>query len=127
MTTTYQEYPQQKLVELHVDGKVTEADFDDVAARLEAFIARHGKIKLIEIIENFDGFELAAASKGVRFDIEHLRDFSHCAVVTDSGWIGPFTRLLAPFFSIRIRTFRLAEIERARAWLNESQSAPESG
>ena len=126
MATTYNEDDALGLVELRVDGKVTEAEFDAIAGRLEVFIERHGTIRLLEIIEDFGGFEFAAMGKGIKFDIEHLRDLSHCAVVTDSGWIGPFTRLLAPFFSIQIKVFRMAELERAREWLSEAPVSPGS-
>ena len=49
--------------------------------------------------------------------MEHLKDFSHAAIVTDSGWIGPFTRLIAAFFSVQIRVFGVSEKEKARKWL----------
>ena len=107
MSCEYKEHPEQALVELIVEGRVTEADFDAITGRLAEFIARHGKIKVLEIVKSFDGVDLAAIPKGVMFDIRHLSDFSHCAVVTDSGWIGPFTRAMAPFFSVDIRVFPL--------------------
>ena len=117
MTVTYKEYPEHKLVEIGVDGKVTSEAFDHVADKMETFIALHGKVKIIEIITDFDGFDWDVIGKGIKFDFEHLKDFSHCAVVTDSGWIGPFTRMLSPLFTIQIKTFPMSDIELARAWI----------
>ena len=117
MACYYQEDRANRLVELTVDGRVTEDDFDEIAARLAGFIADYGPIKLLEIIKSFDGMELAAMPKGVMFDIRHLKDFSHCAVVNDSGWIGPFTRAASPFFTIEIRVFGRDEEDEAREWL----------
>lgn len=120
MTCEYKEYADLKTVEIMMDGKLTEEDFDRVAEQIEAFIKTHGKIKIIEIIRNFGGFEWAAFTKGFKFDMEHMKDFSHCAVVTDEGWIGPFSRMLAPFFSIGIKTFKLEEEQQARDWLKSA-------
>ena len=120
MTCVYKDDPAARMVEITVDGRVTEADFDEIAARLASFIADHGPIRILEIVKSFDGFDLATIPKGVMFDIRHLKDFTHCAVVTDNGWIGPFTRAMSPFFSIDIRVFPLAEEAAARAWLKSA-------
>lgn len=117
MSCAYKEDRDRRLVELTVDGRVSEADFDEIAARLAAFIGDCGQVKILEVVKSFDGMDLAAIPKGVMFDIRHLKDFSHCAVVTDSGWIGPFTRAMAPFFSIDIRVFGLDQEDEAREWL----------
>ena len=117
MSCAYKEDKEHRLIELTVDGRVSEADFDEIAARLAAFIGDHGQVKILEIVKSFNGMDLAAIPKGVMFDLRHMKDFSHCAVVTDSGWIGPFTRAMAPFFSVDIRVFGLDEEEAARDWL----------
>ncbi|MEO0413134.1 MAG: STAS/SEC14 domain-containing protein [Pseudomonadota bacterium] len=117
MACTYKEHPDTKIAEIIVDGDVTEEEFDAIAPKLEAFIQAHGRIKILEVIKNFTGFDWTMIPKGIAFDFEHLKDFSHCAVVTDSGWIGPFTRAAAPFFSVQIRTFSLAQQDMAWQWL----------
>ncbi len=120
MSCDYKEYADLKTVEIVVDGRVSSADFDRIAPQIEAFIAVHGTIRIIEIIHSLTGFDMASLIKGTRFDWAHLKDFSHCAVVTDSGWIGPFTRLLSPLFRVQIRTFSLADEARARDWLRRA-------
>ena len=117
MTCTYIEHPDAKMIEIIVDGKVTEADFDQLSSQIKSFIGTHGKIKILEIVRDFGGFDWAALTKGIKFDMEHLKDFTHCAVVTDEGWIGPMTRMLSPFFSIQIRTFSMDQEGDARLWL----------
>ncbi|MGE0754418.1 MAG: STAS/SEC14 domain-containing protein [Alphaproteobacteria bacterium] len=122
MACEYREFADDKIVEIVVDGKVTEADLHRITEGMERFIEAHGRIKILEIIHSFSGVELSILGKGIQFDMKHMKDFSHCAVVTDSGWIGPFTRMLAPFFSIEIRTFRLDEKEKALIWLKQAQT-----
>lgn len=117
MSVDYIEHPDDRTIEIVVDGKVTEAVFDAIAPQMEAFIAAHGRVKLLEIIRELDGFELSMLGKGIKFDIQHLKSFSHCAVVSDKGWIGPLARAMSPFFDIEIRTFPPDEEAAARAWL----------
>ncbi|MEN8236878.1 MAG: STAS/SEC14 domain-containing protein [Pseudomonadota bacterium] len=119
MATQYKEDPEHKLVELVVDGKVTKEDFDHIATQMEAFIASHGKIKVLEDIRKFSGFELPVLWDGIKFDIQHLKDISHCAVVSDMGWVGPFSKAFGVFISCKIRTFPHDKIEEARQWLLE--------
>ena len=117
MTCEYKEHAALRTVEIIINGKVTEEDFDNITSKMEAFIKAHGKIKIIEIIKDLSGFELTTLGKGIKFDIEHLKDFTHCAVVSNHGWIGPFARMMSPFFSIEIKTFNLDEEQQARDWL----------
>ena len=121
MTTEYKENPVLSTVEIMVNGKVTETDYDQITTEMEAFIAQQpGKIKLIEIINDFRGFDWSILGKGIKFDMKHLKDFSHCAVVTDKGWIGPFSRLVGTVIECEIRVFKLDELDKARAWLESS-------
>lgn len=120
MTVTYKEHPESALAEVTVNGNLTEADFDRIAPLLEAFIARCGKVKILEIIDGFPGFDAAVIKKGAAFDIKHLKHLTHCAVVTDSRAIGFFTRLLSPLFSVEIRVYKAAEEAEARKWLTEA-------
>ena len=46
-------------------------------------------------------------------------DFSHCAVVTDKGWIGPITRLASSVFDVEIKVFTIKNKDEALNWLEE--------
>ncbi|WP_148863230.1 SpoIIAA family protein [Marinobacter fonticola] len=122
MATEYVEYPDDKTVEIQVEGKVSAEDFENIAGRMEAFIRQHGKVKIIEVVQDFDGFDMSILKDAFKFDREHMQDFTHCAVVTDSGWIGPFARFMSRFLDMELRVFRLGEIEQAREWLTGAKS-----
>ena len=68
------------LVEIVVDGRVGKAEFDAVAAGLEAAIARHGKLRVLEEVKSFGGIEPAAFWADLGFVLRHLNHFSRCAV-----------------------------------------------
>lgn len=44
----YRNNPEDNIVEITVEGKVTEADFDQVIAKLKADIKKHGKLRILE-------------------------------------------------------------------------------
>ena len=125
MTTTYKEIPEQKTAEIIVDGKVTKEEFDRIAGQLHKFIEAHGTIKFLEVIQNFKGFDPSVIWDGIKFDMQHLRFISHCAVVSDIGWISPISRAAGAFMSTKLRTFSLGQLDEARQWI-KSPDTPEN-
>lgn len=120
MTTTYREYPEHKIAELVIDGKVTHEEFNNIAIQLEGFIEKQGDIKLLEEIRTLKGFDASMVWEGIKFDIKnlkHIRHISHCAIVSDIGWLSPISKAAGAFISCKIRTFTLDQINEARAWL----------
>ncbi|MGP4844332.1 STAS/SEC14 domain-containing protein [Marinobacter sp. 1Y8] len=120
MSNQYIEHPDIKTVEIIVDGKFTAEEFNDIAPKMEAFIEQHGKVKIIEILRDFDGFDFSVLKDGIKFDMEHLKDYSHCAVVSDSGWIGPVARVMSKFLDLDVRVFKASEEADARAWIAQA-------
>jgi len=124
MTLSYVEYPDTKTVEIHVDGEVTREEFDTAIASMDLFIQNYGKIKLLERIETFKvGMDFHMMWEGMKFDLKNIRHISHCAVVSDIGWLSPLSKAAGAFMSTRLRTFDMNEIEAARAWLKDPDTA----
>ncbi len=115
----YTEHETLPIVELRVVGRVTERDMGEIIPRLEAFIGKHGTIRLLEVIERFDGFDPTTILDGMKFDIKHLKDVSHAAVVSDIPWVGFMTSAAALVMPLVMRTFPLAQEESARAWIED--------
>ena len=105
------------LVEIVVDGHVSRAEFDAVAARLEAAIARHGKLRVLEVVETFGGIDPSAFWADLKFGLRHLDHFSRCAVVSDQHWIETFAKGVDKVIRCEIRHFPPEQIDAARAWL----------
>ena len=124
MTLSYIEHPDTKIVEIHVDGKVTREEFDTVVADMEMFIQNYGKVKLLESVTTFKvGMDMYMLWEGMKFDQKNIRHISHCAVVSDIGWISPFSKAAGAFMSTKLRTFKMDEIEAARAWLKDPDAS----
>ncbi len=118
----YKEDRAKGIVEIVVDGKLTQDEYTRCLQPLEAMIALHGKIKILEEIRGFSGVEPSALWEGIKFDFHHLKDISHCAVVSDKGWVGPIAKASGAFLACKVRVFPLAELEQARQWLNAPDS-----
>ena len=116
MACIYTEHATKPVVEIRVIGRVTQHDMDEVLPKLIGFIKRHGKVRLVEIIESLDGVEPSTILDGMKFDFQYMRDISHAAVVTDVGWIGVFTRAASLVMPVALRVFSLSEIDEARNW-----------
>ena len=43
---TYKEYDNAQAVEIVLEGRVSTEEFDTLAERLEAFIGRHGRVRV---------------------------------------------------------------------------------
>lgn len=115
----YREEASDDLVEIVIDGRVSKAEFDAVATRLEAAIARHGKVRVLEEVRSFGGIEPSAFWADVKFGLRHLNDFSRCAVVSDKRWIETFAKGMDKLIPCEIRHFPPDQIDAARAWLQE--------
>ena len=53
---SYKEYDNAQAVEIVLSGRVSTEEFDKVARKLEAFIERHGQIRVLEVIKDFEGY-----------------------------------------------------------------------
>jgi SpoIIAA-like len=113
----YREDPESDIIEITVDGGISREEFERIAARLEAHIARHGKVRLLEEIRSFGGIDPATFWADLKFSLRHLRDFSRCAVVTDKRWIEWLAKAMDPLVACEIRHFPPDQIAAARSWL----------
>ena len=109
MATTYTEDDANKTVEIIVDGRVTRAEFDELSKKMEDFIDRHGEIKILEVVRNFDGFDPSMILEGIKFDIKHLKHISHCAVVLEED--GFSSMLVKGFSAVNNAAGRLAPVK----------------
>ncbi len=121
MACIYSEHDTLPVATIRVVGRVTEHDMDVVLPKMEAFIERHGTVRILEVIERFEGFDPTTILDGMKFDLKHLRDVSHAAVVTDIGWLGIMTQAASMAMPLTIRTFPTSQLEQAIAWIEQPE------
>ncbi|MFO7477488.1 MAG: STAS/SEC14 domain-containing protein [Methyloceanibacter sp.] len=114
---TYKEYDNAQAVEIVLTGRVSTEEFDRVAGQLEAFIARHGQVRVLEIVEAFEGMDASAFWHDIKFCLRHLKDFSRIAIVAPPDTHHLWSALAAPFISCPVEHFPPGEEDAARDWL----------
>jgi SpoIIAA-like len=77
----------------------------------------HGTIKMIEVVESFDGFDPSVIWPGIKFDFKNIRNISHVAVVSDIGWLSPLAKAAGALLSTKLRAFSISELDDAREWI----------
>ncbi len=98
-------------------GKLTHDDYQRFLPTLEALIEDVGKVSILLELENFHGWELAAALDDYRFGKEHDKDFERIAIVGDKDWMHWLAVLARPFIEGEVRYFDHDEIQQAWDWL----------
>ena len=110
-------------LEVHVTGKLTKEAYQKLVPLVDAQIRQYGKLRILLILQDFDGWTGGALWEDLKFDFKHWKDIQRLAIVGESKWEKGMAAFCKPFTKAEIRYFDLARIEEAREWL-ESQSAP---
>jgi hypothetical protein len=113
----YKELDNLVAVEIEISGRVSTEEFDKTAKKLEAFIGRHGRVRVLEIIDDFEGMDAKAMWHDLKFSLRHLNDFSRCAIVSDAKFLSIWSAIAEPFIDCQVEYFPPDQLEAARDWL----------
>ena len=113
----YKNNSSNNIVELAVEGKLTEADFDGVIAQLKADIAKHGKLRLLEELRSFEGMDPIALWKDLK-QVRLVDNISRVALVADQKWMRTLAEAAGSVVSAEVKSFERSQITEARAWLS---------
>lgn len=105
------------IFEFQINGAMTEEEFDQVKQKIEEKIQAHGSVRLIEILEDVSGVEPTSIWRDMKFTSQHMKYFTHVAVVSDISWITWVNKMLEPLTSVNVRSFSLEQLEDARDWI----------
>lgn len=112
----YRNNPNNNVVELTVDGKITTADFKSLVAKVDADFAKYGKLRVLEDIyrlEEIDPMVLWAVLQQIR----RIYDVTHAAIVVDAKWLRSSAKVISGIYPFEIKVFERSLIEEARVWL----------
>ncbi|HFD39483.1 MAG TPA: STAS/SEC14 domain-containing protein [Anaerolineae bacterium] len=102
-----------------VSGKVTAQDYEDLVPKLDEAIARYGKINLLVVFGDFEGWDgLDAAKADFAFGTHGYRQVEKAAFVGDKKWQEWMVKIMAPFTRhTEERFFGPDEMEAAWQWV----------
>ena len=101
--------------------KLTDQDYKEVLIpHLESIIREYGKARLLlDMGDEFHGWEAAALWDDARFGLTHRNDFDKMGVVGGPRWVEWGLKLAAMAMSGEIRSFSVSEREEAVGWIND--------
>ena len=104
---------------LKATQKLTDKDYKEVLIpRLEAIIGQHGKARLLlDMGDEFYGWEAAALWDDARFGLTHRNDFEKMGIVGGPRWVEWGMKLGKLLISGDIRTFAADQRAEAMAWI----------
>jgi hypothetical protein len=109
--------PGSPVVEITVEGTVTNRELEETIKGLQAGFEQDGKTRVIEIIQHFTGIELSAIWTDIRLGVPLAQKVERVAVVADQTWIRRLTELGHLFTKAELKVFTPAELAQARAWI----------
>ena len=106
---------------LRSTGKLSKADYTDVLAPALARAIDSGEVRLLYVLDGFDGLEPGAwiedAKMGLNVWVRHHSVWRRFALVTDVEWVARATRTFAWVGPGESRVFAMGEEPAARDWV----------
>ncbi len=113
------------LYRVHISGVLSKTELENAQAVAAQEIKRLGKIKLLFILEQFQGWERGADWGDLDFYAAHDKDIERIAIVGEEKWRDHGLAFAgAGIRKAGVRFFLPAEIARARAWLLQADRDP---
>ena len=101
-----------------VTGTIARSEMEKVQSALAAEIARVGKVRLLFVLDRFNGWEKGADWSDMTFYDQHGENIERIAIVGDEKWRDDALMFaLADLRKAPTRYFLASEIDGARTWL----------
>lgn len=105
-------------------GKLSEEDYDTLLPRLDEAINGYGKINLLVVMGDFEGWAgIEAAKDDFKFGTHQYRQVEKAAFVGDKKRIKWMVKIMDPFTRrTDERFFALDELDDAWRWIKEAEN-----
>jgi len=107
----------ENVIWIRVKGRLTTRDYKTLSPYVDEIIARHGTIRILTDLRDFEGIEFWSVLKAPPGAFKYSSKVEKKAVITDENWIYIWTKLLAPFFKTEVRCYPSSKIEEAWKWV----------
>jgi SpoIIAA-like len=117
MAVGLKELYDDKVLEVHLTGKLVKEDYEVFVPAVDQLVKRHGKIRMLVEMHDFHGWTASALWEDTKFAIHHFRDIERLAVVGEKKWQEGMATFCKPFTAATIKYFDHTQGDAARAWL----------
>ena len=111
------------VIGFEASGKLRAEDYRDVLLPAIEAAAKSGDVRLMIVINSFEGMTPSALWQDLKMGVENLRAWKRTAVVTDIGWVTHMMAMFGWMTPGQTRHFPLADRDAAIAWVAESVPA----
>ena len=103
---------------IRATGVLTDADYKDVLIpALDRAFAESGKLNALVLLDDFAGWEPAAALDDIVYGLKHRGDFQRMAIVGGPRWTAIAVRFGAFIMSGEIRAYPSGQLKEASEWV----------
>ena len=103
-----------------LSGKLHDEDYKQFVPLVDAKIAKDGKVNVLVQFQDFHGWDAHALWDDIKFATTHCTKFDKIALVGETTWEKWMAKVCEPFTMAKIQYFNAADIDKARAWLQET-------
>ncbi len=107
------------VVRVRVSGKLTQEDYDQLIPLWEETLEHHGTMRMLLVMENFEGWEPRAAWDDFRFSTGHAKKIERVAMVGEKAWQKWMAKVGSFFLPENLKYFDMAELAAAESWLED--------
>ena len=111
----------ESCIGFRISGKLTAEDYDVLVPKLDQAIAASGKINILVVMGDFEGWGgLDAARADFNLGTQQYRQVEKAAFVGDKKWQAWMVKVMDPFTRRTVeRFFDLSALESAWRWVKE--------
>jgi hypothetical protein len=117
MPVSLQERGNGELLEVHLTGRLTAADYEMFLPAVERLVNQHGKIRMLVDMVGFYGWTAGALWQDIKFEIRHFADVDRLAIIGEAKWEQAMVSFCKPFTTAEVRYFDHTQVSKARAWV----------
>lgn len=121
MGVTVQTQANTNFVEVLLSKKITRQDYELFQPIIDAEIKKHGRICMLVVAKNFDGWDLGASWEETRFIFSHYSKIDRIGLVGAAEWQKWLTFFCKPFTSAEVKFFNLSQEDAARQWVTSAE------
>jgi hypothetical protein len=106
-----------KFLVVRLTGKLHKSDYQHFVPPVEQAVQKHGKVRIIVVMQNFHGWDAGALWEDIKFDVKHFNHIEKLAVVGEKTWEKWMVAFCKPFTTATIKYFSIERQADARAWV----------
>ena len=102
---------------IDANGKLHHSDYQKLTPEVEKLIAKHDKIRIIIVTDDFHGWDLQAAWDDLKLGLKHHKSIERFALVGDKKWMEWLSKSAAWMINGEVKFFEKPQQADAEAWI----------